>query len=193
MGIAPVGSRASTLGLIFRRFLIPRPVVTAYCLLRSRAKVSMRAEVELSPNLQLGRGTTISSFCKVKTSDGVLRTGVDCGFGTGCFVAAGPGGIEMGDHVICGPNVSIIATNYRYSQLEVPLDQQGQTSLGIRIGRNVWIGANCVVLDGAVLGDNTIVVANSLVNRRYPPNVIIQGSPAKVVLTRHSSDKEANA
>ena len=170
-----------------RRFLLPRPVVTAICLFRERAKVSTRAEVELSANLRLGRGTTISSFCKVKTTDGVLQTGVDCGFGTGCFVAAGPGGIYMGDHVICGPNVSIIATNYRYSQLDVPLEQQGHTSQGIRIGRNVWIGANTVVLDGTVLGDNTIIVANSLVNRRFPPNVIIQGNPAKVILVRHPS------
>jgi acetyltransferase-like isoleucine patch superfamily enzyme len=58
------------------------------------------------------------------------------------------------------------------------------TSLGVRIGSNVWIGANSTILDGAEIGDNSIVVANSLVNRRFPANVIIQGNPAKVVLQR---------
>jgi acetyltransferase-like isoleucine patch superfamily enzyme len=173
--------------MMMRRFMVPAFVVTLYGFVRWRAGISTRAEVELSPNLKLGRRSTISSFTKIKVTDGALITGEYCGFGTGCFIAAGAGGIEMGDHVICGPNVVVIASNYRYEKLSVPLDQQGQTSIGIRIGRNVWIGANSVILDGAVIGENSIVVANSLVNRRFPPNSIIQGNPAKVVLRRGSA------
>ena len=40
-----------------------------------------------------------------------------------------------------------------------------------------------VILDGTVIGENSIVV-DSLVNRRFPPNCIIQGNPAKVILKR---------
>ncbi len=58
------------------------------------------------------------------------------------------------------------------------------------IGDNVWIGANSTVLDGAVLRENTIVVAGSLVNRRYPPNVVIQGAPAKVIMRRSKPEEE---
>jgi acetyltransferase-like isoleucine patch superfamily enzyme len=167
-----------------RRFLIPRFVVTLYGLLKWRAAISTRAEVELSSRLFLGRGTTVSSFTKIKCTDGPLTTGAKCGFGTGCFIAAGAGGIELGDHVIVGPNVSIIASNYRYARVGEPLENQGYTSLGIRIGTNVWIGANSVILDGSVIGENSIVVAGSVVNRRFPPNCIIQGNPAKVILKR---------
>ena len=174
----------STLQLILRRFLLPMPLVSlvAYC--KWRARISTRAEVELSANLQLGRGTTVSSFAKLKTSEGVLKTGSDCGFANGCFIAPGELGIVMGDFVVCGPSVAIIATNYRWGSLEVPFAHQGTSSLGIRIGNNVWIGANSTILDGSVLGDNTIVVANSLVNRKFPPNVILQGNPAKIILRR---------
>jgi acetyltransferase-like isoleucine patch superfamily enzyme len=175
------------LELIARRFLIPRTFVTLYGLCRWRATISTRAEVELSPNLTFGRGTTVSSFTKIKATDGVLSTGRKCGFGTGCFIAAGTGGIHIGDNVIFGPNVSVIAVNYRYGQLDVPLEEQGATSQGIRIGNNVWIGANAVILDGTVIGDNSIVVATSLVNRRFPANSILQGNPAKVILTRSRS------
>jgi acetyltransferase-like isoleucine patch superfamily enzyme len=174
----------SSVGRFVRRFLIPAPLVSLIGLLRWRARISWRAEVELSSNLQLGERNTISSFTKVKTADGVVRTGSDCGFATGCFVAPGSAGIELGDHVVCGPNVAIVGCNYRYAALDVPFDQQGMSSLGVRIGRNVWIGANSTILDGSVIGENTIVVANSLVNRRFPPNVILQGNPAKVVLRR---------
>lgn len=171
-------------GWMLRRFLLPAPLVSVIAWLKWRAQVSPRAEVELSPNLRLGAGTTVSSFVKIKSSQGRLTTGRDCGFASGCFVAPGEGGIELGDDVICGPNVAIVAMNYRYGSLDVPFARQGISSLGVRIGRNVWIGANCTILDGTVIGDNSVVVANSLVNRRFPPNVIIQGNPARVILQR---------
>jgi acetyltransferase-like isoleucine patch superfamily enzyme len=177
-------SKHSKITVLLRRFLIPRAFVSLYGLLRWRATISTRAEVELSPRLSLGRGTTVSSFTKIKTTDGPLTTGRQCGFGPGCFVAAGSDGIRLGDHVIFGPNVSVIAANYAYGKLDVPLEEQGTTSQGIRIGRNVWVGANAVILDGSDIGDNSIVVAQSLVNRKFPPNSIIQGNPAKVILER---------
>jgi acetyltransferase-like isoleucine patch superfamily enzyme len=187
MPVDRVQRHHSKLELIARRFLIPRSFVTLYALVHWRATVSTRAEVELSPRLFLGRGTTVSSFTKIKATDGDLSTGEKCGFGPGCFVAAGAGGIHMGDHVIFGPNVSVIAANYVYGQLDVPLEEQGVTSQGISIGNNVWVGASSVILDGSQIGDNSIVVANSLVNRRFPPNSIIQGNPAKVILSRSRS------
>jgi acetyltransferase-like isoleucine patch superfamily enzyme len=182
---APASSQASRkIGLLLRRFLIPSFVVSAYGYLKLRAAISPRAEVELSPQLQLGPGTRVSSFTKIKVTDGPLVTGVKCGFGTGCFLDSGLAGIRMGDHVICGPNVAIIATNYQYANRATIFEEQGHSSKGIVIGRNVWIGANSVILDGSAIGDNSIVVANSLVNRRFPPNSIIQGNPAKVIAER---------
>ena len=178
---------------LLRRFLLPSPVVSLLGWWRSRAWISTRAEVEWSDNLRLGAGTVVSSFTKIKTTDGLLQTGKHCGFATGCFVATGSGGIVLGDHVVCGPNVAIIATNYRYGALDVPFDQQGTTSVGVRIGRNVWIGANCTILDGAIIGDNSIVVANSLVNRRLPPNVIVQGNPARVILQRRTEESDTRS
>jgi acetyltransferase-like isoleucine patch superfamily enzyme len=175
---------ARKFGLVARRFLVPSFVVSLYALLRFRAFVSSRAEVELSSNLRLGRGTTVSSFVKIKTSHAPLVTGQHCGFATGCFVETGAVGITLGDHVIFGPNVSVIASNYKYARVHMPLEEQGITSKGIRIGNNVWIGANCVILDGSELGDNTIVVAGSLVNRKFPPNCIVQGNPAKILMHR---------
>lgn len=184
--VRAVADKGSVIRLL-RRFLLPAPIVSLIAFLRWRARISIRAEVELSSNLRLGPRNTISSFSKIKATDGLVRTGEECGFATGCFLAPGSGGIELGNYVMCGPNVAIIACNYRYAAVDVPFEQQGISSLGVHIGNNVWIGANSTILDGAVLGDNTIVVANSLVNRRFPPNVIVQGNPAKVILRRSAA------
>jgi acetyltransferase-like isoleucine patch superfamily enzyme len=182
-----MSAKPGFLMLVVRRFLLPSFVVSLYGLIRWRARISTRAEVELAPNLQLGRHSTVSSFTKIKVSDGRLLTGEHCGFGTGCFVATGAGGITLGDFVICGPNVTIVASNYSYEKLGVPLEQQGVTSLGISIGRNTWVGANSVILDGTVIGENSIVAAGSVVNRRFPPGAFIQGNPARLILQRRQT------
>ena len=61
-------------GWMLRRFLLPAPLVSVVAWVKWRAQVSPRAEVELSPNLALGRGTTVSSFAKIKSSQGRLVT-----------------------------------------------------------------------------------------------------------------------
>lgn len=184
MGEQPSGQRTLSGFALLKRFVTPSIVVTAYYLLRARATVSHRAEVDLTPNLKLGRGTKVSSFTKIKAFGGPVEVGPRSGFAIGCFVSAGTGGIRIGRNFVCGPNVNIVASNYRHDRVGVHFEDQGSTSKGIRIGDNVWIGSGTTVLDGAVIGDNCIVVANSLVNRRFPDNAIIQGNPAKVIMKR---------
>ena len=58
-----------------RRFLTPSYVTSLAFYLQSRTKVSPRAEVELSPNLKFGRGCTVSSFVKIKSTAGPLSIG----------------------------------------------------------------------------------------------------------------------
>ena len=166
------------------RMLTPQFVVSMVYFMRYRARVSPKAEVDLNDNLRFGNNCVVGSFSKIKSADGPLVIGNRGGFANGCFVAAGSGGIHIGDNFICGPNVNIVGVNYDYSRKGVHLEDVGVTSKGIKIGNNVWIGAGCTIVDGAVLGDNTIVVANSLVNRRYKSDVILQGAPAKVILRR---------
>lgn len=169
---------------LIKRFLIPAIFVNFYYFVKYSAKISPRAEVELSNNLKFGPGCTVSSFTKIKANQGPVVMGARCGFATGCFISSGEKGIKIGDDFMCGPNAVITASNYLYDRVDVPLEQQGHVSKGVRIGNNVWLGAGSVVLDGTVIGDNTIVVANSMLNRRYPANSILQGNPAKVILRR---------
>jgi acetyltransferase-like isoleucine patch superfamily enzyme len=176
------------LSTLLKRFLVPRFVVSLYYYLKFRAKISPRAEVELSSNLRFGPDCTVSSFTKIKATHGPLVMGARCGLGTGCFLSAGEEGTIIGDNFVCGPNTVITSSNYIYDDLSAHLEDQGHTSRGIRIGDNVWIGSSSVILDGSELGDNTIVVANSLVNRRYPPNSILQGNPAKLIMKRTADE-----
>lgn len=173
-----------TLNKIIRRFLVPSPLITLIYLVKYKCKVSPRSEVELSPLLKIGKGTQISSFCKIKATDGPLEIGAKVSIGTNCFISSDKGGVTIGDYAMIGPNVTIIGNNYKYDKLDVPIYLQDKTSKGVKIGNNVWLGAGAAILDGATIGDGAIVAPNSVVSGRISENVIVQGSPAKKVFQR---------
>jgi len=169
---------------LLKRFLTPSLVVTATYLLKYKCKVSPKSEVDLSKLLKIGKGTQVSSFCKIKVSDGKLLIGENVSISNGCFISADSGGVTIGDYSMIGPNVTIIGNNYKYDKLDVPVCLQEKTSKGIHIGRDVWIGAGTAILDGAKIGNGVIIAPNSVIAARIPDNAIVQGNPAKVVFTR---------
>ena len=170
--------------LIVRRFFMPRPVVSIYYYLKYRARVSHRAEVELSPTIKLGRNVTISSFGKFKATSGSITIGDGSGFATSAFVTSSDKGVRIGKNCIFGSHVVIVDSSYSYSRIDIPYKEQPIVSKGIEIGDNVFVGSNVTIADGSQIGDNCVIVANSFVNRRFPPNCIIQGSPAKIIQKR---------
>ncbi len=60
----------------------------------------------------------------------------------------------------------------------------------IRIGNDVWVGANAIILKGAVIGDGSIVAAGAVVpSGEYPPKSIISGNPAKATKQIQTGEK----
>jgi len=168
-----------------RRFLTPRILVTLWGYLKYGCMISPKAEVEITSQLSIGRGSIVSSFTKVKASDGPLKIGRNVEISNGCVISSFTAGTFIGDDCLVGPNCSIIGNNYHYDRLDVPIRLQGKFSAkGIRIADNVWLGSGCVVLDGADIGAGTIVTPNSVISGRIPPNSIATGNPAKVIFTR---------
>lgn len=51
----------------------------------------------------------------------------------------------------------------------------------VRIGSNVWLGANVTICPGAVIGDNSIIGAGSVVVGDIPANSIAVGNPCRVI------------
>jgi acetyltransferase-like isoleucine patch superfamily enzyme len=169
---------------VFRRFFVPSSLITVIGMIKFGCKISPRAEVEISPNLKIGRGTNISSFTKIKSSYGLIHIGGNVSIAAGCDISTGENGVIIGDDCLIGPHVVIVGNNYRYEKIDVPIRSQGMTSKGIVIGNNVWIGAGCCILDGSKIGDGVIISPNSVVSSRVPDNAIVQGNPAKVIFQR---------
>jgi acetyltransferase-like isoleucine patch superfamily enzyme len=173
------------IGTVLRRFLVPGFVVTLHAWLKFRCQVSPRAEVEITPLLKIGRGSVVGSFTKIKATDGPLVIGSHVEIANGCVITSHEKGVAIGDDCLMGPNVSIIGNNYRYDRLDVPIRLQEKVSAkGIRVGNDVWIGAGCVLLDGADVGSGSILAPNSVVSGKVPERSVVQGNPGKVIFTR---------
>jgi len=87
-------------------------------------------------------------------------------------------GLDIGDDVMIGPNVSIITSGHPISP------SQRHTAViakPIRIERNVWIGAGATIIGGVTIGENSVVGAGSVVTRDVPSNTLVGGNPAKVI------------
>ncbi|MBO0422244.1 acetyltransferase [Enterococcus plantarum] len=87
------------------------------------------------------------------------------------------GGIMIEDQVLIGPGSRLITVNHLIS----PKNRRGIKVEPIRIKKNAWLGTNVTVLPGVTVGENSIVAADSTVTKDVPDNVIVVGSPAKVI------------
>lgn len=88
------------------------------------------------------------------------------------------GGIEIGDEVMFGPDVSLISSGHPVAPAE---RRRGITAAPIRIGRNVWIGASAMILQGVTVGEDSVIGAGAVVTHDVPPGTLAVGSPARVV------------
>lgn len=53
----------------------------------------------------------------------------------------------------------------------------------IKIGNNVNIGMNVIILPGVKIGDNCVIGAGAVVTRNVPSNTIVAGIPARQIET----------
>lgn len=53
-----------------------------------------------------------------------------------------------------------------------------------RIGNDVWLGYDSLIMPGVTIGDGAIVAARSVVTHDVPPYAIVAGNPARIVRMR---------
>jgi acetyltransferase-like isoleucine patch superfamily enzyme len=115
-----------------------------------------------------------------RTDRALIKVGNDCGLTGTTLVAAE--GIEIGDRVLIGANVTIVDTDFH------PLDWE-ERRRDINRGKHrpviieddVFIGMNTLVLKGVRIGRGSVIGAGSVVTKDVPPNAIVAGNPAQIV------------
>ena len=115
-------------------------------------------------NLVIGKNVFINSGCKVQDQ----------------------GGIEIGDGTLIGHNVVLATLNHALA----PERRGDLIPRPIRIGKNVWIGSNAVILPGVTIGDGAVIAAGAAVTKDVPENSVVGGVPARVLRTIQTQAQE---
>ncbi len=116
--------------------------------------------------------------------DSYLKIGDNCNFGIECDIACHSySKIIIGNYVLMSVH-EMIYSNDGHSIFQKEGNSYkciNVTRKPIIIGSHVWIGYRCNILSGTQIGDGSIVGAGSIVNKKFPNNVIIGGIPARII------------
>jgi acetyltransferase-like isoleucine patch superfamily enzyme len=139
---------------------------------RVRVAAPPGSRVDIGDHVEIGEGTSI-----ISTAEGATLTiGEDVFISGGCTIAAAER-IEIGRGSMIGEFVSI--RDHDHDPAYPPLDGRMLIS-GVVIGDRVWIGAKATIVRGGQVGSDSVIGANSVVNRAIPPHCLAAGVPAHV-------------
>lgn len=151
------------------------------------AKVSKLCDIEDSirgTKIIIEDEVTVDSFVKIKPvgGSGDVIIGKGSYINSGVVIYSG-NGVNIGKDVLIAANCTLAPVNHEYKDKNKTIKEQRfkESKGGIVVEDDVWIGANCVILDGAILRKGCVIGANSLVSGEMAEYSVNIGSPARLV------------
>lgn len=132
----------------------------------------------------VGAYSVIDSFVKIKPAGGSgnLIIGENVTINSGTVLYTG-NGISIGNDVAIAANCTFAPVNHEYRLRDQLIRKQGfrPSKGGIVVEDDVWVGANCVLLDGAYLRCGCVIAAGSIVKGEVLAYSVNAGYPLKVI------------
>jgi acetyltransferase-like isoleucine patch superfamily enzyme len=154
------------------------------------ARVSPLADIEDSTRgtpIEIGDEAVIDSFVKIKPAGGAgaVRIGARTVINSGTVIYSG-NGVSIGRGCAIAANCTFAGVNHEYRAGDAPIREQGfmPSRGGILVEDDVWIGANAVLLDGAIVRTGCVVGAGAVVRGELPAYSVCVGAPARVIKRR---------
>jgi acetyltransferase-like isoleucine patch superfamily enzyme len=159
------------------------------------SSISLWARLDVIPRsphherhrLSIGKNSLIESLCAICTwhGDVVLKDGASIGIGS---IVMGP--VFIGEGSACSQNCFISGQSHHYEDVSKHFLRQGIRTGQVVIGKNVWIGANSVILPGVKIGDNSVIGAGSIITEDVPAYSVAAGHPARILKKYDSKTKQ---
>lgn len=134
--------------------------------------------------ITLGDRVTIDIGAILRGSGVIRNLGEGIHISDGTAIGArnflhGGGGIYIGENCLFGPSVMIFSEDHEFHDPAVLIREQGEKRNAVRIERDVWLGANVVVLAGVSIGEGSVVAAGAVVTKSLGPFGVFAGIPAR--------------
>lgn len=140
--------------------------------------------IESGKNIQIGRFSVLQTWPQKNKKAPKLTIKDNVYIGNFCQISCADE-IVIGENTTLGDNV-FICDNYHgnnsINEIEKhPLERELYIKGTIHIGKNVLVGRNVCILSNVKIGNNVIIGANSVVTHDFDDNVVIAGSPARII------------
>lgn len=148
----------------------------------SMKKLCKKKFKKFGENSEFRPGAYAEACSKILIGDNVIIR-------PGSYIYADPsecgGEIIIEDNVLLGGSVHIYTNNHKFSDINLPISQQGYPppsgSDSVKIKNGAWIGAGTIILPGVEIGSNSVVGAGSVVTKSIPDFRVYAGNPAKLI------------
>jgi acetyltransferase-like isoleucine patch superfamily enzyme len=149
-----------------------------------------RIEVTWPHQVCVGKHCVLESGIYFK-HDGIWAAGPSIVIGDHCFIGQNcefniRKGISIGDDCLIASGTRFVDHDHGIDS-GGPMRQQEGPEAAITLERDVWIGANVVILKGVAVGRGAIVAAGSVVTKPVPAYTVVGGIPARQISTRNVS------
>ena len=112
--------------------------------------------------------------CKDKAE---ITIGDNCFFNHNCSLTAAEN-IVIGNQCMFANNFVVVDHDHDRKDGKILKEL---VSAPVKIGNNVWCGANVTVLKGVTIGDGAVIAAGSVVNRDVAAYSVVAGVPARKI------------
>lgn len=120
--------------------------------------------IEKGASIILGKKVRAHTGTRIRARRGArIVIGDDVAFNYNCMLTAHDE-IRIGSGCEIGPGVLFYDHDHDFHGYSIK--EKKYRTAPIQIGKNVWIGANSVILRGAKIGDNCVIAAGSIISRR---------------------------
>lgn len=154
------------------------------------AYVSPEARIHASTRgtrIVIGAHTQVYDFVVIRAvgGNGDVVIGEHCYINPHCTLYSGSG-IRLGDYVLVGPGCSIVPANHAIDRTDIEIRRQGfmPSKGGVVVESDVWVGAQCVLLDGAYIESGAVIAAGSVVSGRVSGRAVWGGNPCRFIRAR---------
>ena len=118
---------------------------------------SKRVIIKYKENFKIGRGSTYNDNCYFNARFG----------------------IEIGENTLLGPGVVIQTSNHVIKNIDIEQNANGPGSWceknatmriigeSVKIGNDVWVGTNVIILPGVIIPDKCVIGAGTLITNKW--------------------------
>ncbi|OYW75836.1 MAG: hypothetical protein B7Z37_11635 [Verrucomicrobia bacterium 12-59-8] len=166
--------------------------------LRAKAKGWIRVQVQSALREERHRGKTDwrkhSQVCIGRHTYGIVHESIPLmesrnwklEVGSFCSIAPAVRFVFGKHHQIEGPTTFPVREYVRNHW-----DKDSWEHESIRVGHDVWIASNSLILSGVTIGHGAVIGAGSVVVRDIPPFAVAAGVPARVLRWRMPAEQQA--